>query len=645
MEERKKKIEGIEGEEIFIVDDDLAFEGLEEKEMEKTDGEKGQAQNGENITQSAQNEAESDENGQGESVIPIEGINADVEVETEVGDTGIAGFEEDKEESKGKDESGLDLDGDGDGFGELESVGIESVELESEETEIKSVTEDGKERNFESENKGEDKVAVEGVESDFSPDDLALFDEDGEEGKETSKEINDKSAGKGTKDEDKLIDSSAILPDDVSVGEEKVDKANEEESESQKGGLFSFFKRKKKSDEKGEEEGKEKAKRPLTLKKEMGIEEEAEGEGESAKKGLNKKWILIGSSGVVVLLLGIGVAGLLIGGNKESNNYAPVVAKRPAYLPPPPPPSRQRLKARTGQLPQRPQVERKQGHKQVKVAQAQSGQTGQSQGQRIPKEAIQLAKSEAKKEVVKTESKSIVGQNAGHTVGHTGKTGQMGQTGRIAQRVGQMAGQVNQAGRVEEGKGVESEESGISVVVGKDKNIALLKKDIELEKLLAKKKEIELKLKELTLKEQELDRQLNAKVIDNDEIKRTIAELQSQIDEFRSELESLRKQQNSKEDLAIKAPVQPIKVKVESKKPVVANVKLPPLQVIGISCEGNDCSALVKLGVKTIRLSKGDFLLGFEIVNVDKDSVYLQKGGVIKRIPVSGLQYLAEAVK
>jgi hypothetical protein len=159
---------------------------------------------------------------------------------------------------------------------------------------------------------------------------------------------------------------------------------------------------------------------------------------------------------------------------------------------------------------------------------------------------------------------------------------------------------------------------GVDVVVGLDENLALLKKRIELKKLLVQEKQAELKLKELEKKEREVSFAIAPPQFRNSP---ETAKVNREISQIKVEIEGLKRQISSLSH----APSAP--------PPEFGEVK-----VIAVSCNQTKCTALVKTENGYLRISEGDSLGPYEVAEISPKGVLISAYGVKKFYPVSPVE-------
>ena len=284
----------------------------------------------------------------------------------------------------------------------------------------------------------------------------------------------------------------------VDIGEEEPPEKGGDNSIESDGGVPVFEEPKKDKPEdskgeflpEGEEKAEPKAEETGSRKEEAGRKEAKKGE-EKKKDGkkidLKNKKVVIGVVSVAGLLVGLGVLGFLLGGGEEaptvSRPYVP--SKKPAFavhrpqkFQPHRPPAPKSLPA------PKPEAGQKATTGKVTSPVKTASREKLSEINRLASSIIRDEKSGENKQIPVSVNRSpqsiaYVGQN-GRNAGSTGnRTGV--RTGAVATKENRA---VSQAAALQEDK-----EGVLSVVVGKDKNIALLKKELEYKKLLLQEKQ------------------------------------------------------------------------------------------------------------------------------------------------------------
>ena len=306
----------------------------------------------------------------------------------------------------------------------------------------------------------------------------------------------------------------------------------------------------------------------------------------------NKKVLAItgGSfAGVVVLLA---VAGFLLSGKeKPQPSLAPVtVHKRPAFV--------------TAQLKNSPaKPSKKQGENREKENSLNS----------LARQALKNSEVKTAKPTVQTiqiaRNENAVGSAVKNSVNQPQQVVKVSAQPNTQPKVPQ-----NQAQKVQEEttKQPATRESLISVAVGIDKNIALLKKELELKKLKVQEKETDLKLKELESKEKQLMAVLsppsNPSQEELERVKSALSQIKLQVETLK---EQVRKRQTS-------TPVKPPTVV----QPIDENF---PLKVVAVSCK-NSCRALVSFMGQMKVVKEGDRIGGVLVSEITPDGILLKNG-------------------
>jgi len=161
---------------------------------------------------------------------------------------------------------------------------------------------------------------------------------------------------------------------------------------------------------------------------------------------------------------------------------------------------------------------------------------------------------------------------------------------------------------------------GVDVVVGLDENLALLKKRIELKKLLVQEKQAELKLKELEKKEREVSFAIAPPQFRNSP---ETAKVNRELSQIKVEIEGLKRQISS---LSHAPSVPP------------PEVEFGEVKVIAVSCNQTKCTALVKTENGYLRISEGDSLGPYEVAEISPKGVLISAYGVKKFYPVSPVE-------
>ena len=159
----------------------------------------------------------------------------------------------------------------------------------------------------------------------------------------------------------------------------------------------------------------------------------------------------------------------------------------------------------------------------------------------------------------------------------------------------------------------------VSLVVGLDENLALLKKDLELTKLKVKKKEAELKLLELKSKERELKGELSPPSMPSSG--RIPPEVQSELENLKVEVGELKRL---------------VRDRRERVKPQVqrASVQFPKMKVVAVSCSSARCIGLLKIGDQLLQVEEGQRIGKLEILEISPSGIMVSFMGAAKLIPL-----------
>jgi len=449
---------------------------------------------------------------------------------------------------------------------ELENLELDNIQI------IENVEVEGSEVEEEKEEVvQEEKLPIEGIEGEEGIAPLEIEpEEDKEEDKEESREEET-----AEKEEEKLEVQPEI------EGDFKAELEPEKVEEKEETTPFLL--------EEEEKENKENTSQtPQKTQQEVKKEEE---------KGKETPWREFFSRYRRVLLPTLGLTGLVLFGvvagevylkfreNPEETSQPYQPQKRPAFV-----------QNRTPQpaKPVRPQAQQPARVPQQKVSPI-TTQQKVPQNRPISKEAEKLALSSLKPQVSQTPVQ------------------------KKAQRKLKLQKQVEQKGK---GQKEAKVQTPVSLVVGLDENLALLKKDLELTKLKVKKKEAELKLLELKSKERELKGELSPPSMPNSSGSGRIPpEVQSELENLKVEVGELKRL---------------VRDRRERVKPQVqrASVQFPKMKVVAVSCSSAKCIGLLKIGDQLLQVEEGQRIGKLEILEISPSGIMVSFMGAAKLIPL-----------
>lgn len=426
-------------------------------------------------------------------------------------------------------------------------------------------------------------------------------------------EIEEVTGVEDSTDEEFLVDVGEEEPSQKKMTE-SVENAEEESYEK----LGQYEQRKRDENEfLLEGETGEKAEKGQAEKERAGEKEEEKKKGRK-EKGIDfkDKKVVIGVVSAAGLLIGLGALGFLIGGkeNAPSVSQPYIPSKRPAFAlrnhPKMPKPAKQQAAASrpvSGLNPQRTKAGKPEGNARPKTS--------------LPVKTAKSGSEPEKFSEVNRLASSIVGRKNVPALSQqktaSRQTTVSGWKTKVRQSV-QSVQEPRTAAAEPEGEGGGS----LSVVVGMDKSIALLKKNLEYKKLLLQEKETELKLKKLEAEEKQYAYQL-APPKESPEVEK----IKSVLSQIRVEVENLKQQVNRK-------PAKGGEEGENTEELYSRLVKYLP-GVEAVSCSESRCRALIiSTTGGAVTVEEGDTVGPFTVEEITPSGVLFRVGKFKTFVPV-----------